>query len=97
MLVVHNLDDSGYLNLKRHGGRRARQARRAPKKERDREKARERAEEEGLDEEPEEDEPVLNEPGGDPEAVANATRELSIEDLARTVGSTPTTPRRCFG
>ncbi len=80
MLVIHNLDDNGYLNLKGVVVD-APDKRAERKKERDREKARERAEEEGLDEEPEEDEPVLNEPGGDPEAVANATRELSIDDL----------------
>jgi RNA polymerase sigma-54 factor len=88
MLVIHNLDDNGYLNLKGVVVD-APDKRAERKKERDREKARERAEEEGLDEEPEEDEPVLNEPGGDPEAVANATRELSIDDLARTAGLDP--------
>ena len=88
MLVIHNLDDNGYLNLKGVVVD-APDKRAERKKERDREKARERAEEEGFDEEPEEDEPVLNEPGGDPEAVANATRELSIDDLARTAGLDP--------
>lgn len=88
MLVIHNLDDSGYLNLKGVVVD-APDKRAERKRERERERARERAEEEGFDEPPEEEEPVHNEPGGDPEALANATRELDINDLARTAGLDP--------
>ncbi len=91
MLVIHNLDDNGYLTLKGvvvdPPDKRAEK-----KKERDREKAREKAEEDGVDfdEESEADEaPVMHEPGGDPVAVANSLRELTIDDLARTAGLDP--------